>query len=102
VRFNDYLNLLGFAHARRSSSSGQSASPLRNICHCKCSRGLTSTSKAEFVAKLNVSIQEADESSLWLELLTEDCGVAQSLVAPALQETNELIAILTTIVKRST
>lgn len=29
----------------------------------------------EFVAKLGGALQETDETSLWLELLREDCGI---------------------------
>lgn len=34
-----------------------------------------SRSEAEFISKLEVLLQEAHESALWLELLQEDCGV---------------------------
>jgi four helix bundle protein len=47
----------------------------------------------EFVAKLNISLQEADESALWLELLKEDCGIGTAQIDPLLDETNQLIAI---------
>src|SRR5437868_12689565 len=32
-------------------------------------------SVSEFVSKLEVCVQEADESDLWLQLLRDDCGV---------------------------
>lgn len=50
-------------------------------------------SHAEFTSKLEVCLQEADESDLWLELLRDDCGVPAQLVDPVLQETRELVAI---------
>lgn len=56
---------------------------------------------SEFVSKLEVSIQEADEADLWLELLRDDCGIQDRKVADLLAETNELIAIFITMVKRS-
>jgi four helix bundle protein len=56
---------------------------------------------AEFVSKLETCIQEADESDLWLELLRDDCGVTTDELADVLAETNELISILVTIVKRT-
>ena len=33
---------------------------------------------AEFASKLEVWVQEADESDLWLEPLREDCGIKNS------------------------
>ena len=56
---------------------------------------------AEFVSKLDTCLQEADESDLWLELLRDDCGISTRDHAALLTETNELIAIFVTIVKRS-
>lgn len=58
-------------------------------------------SDAEFVSKLGGALQEADESMLWLELLNEECGIADELIKPLLNESNELIAIMTTMKKRS-
>ena len=58
-------------------------------------------SDAEFCSKLGGALQEADESQLWLELLKEDCDVAGEQIEHLLRETNELIAILVTIVSRT-
>ena len=55
----------------------------------------------EFISKLETCIQEADESDLWLELLRDDCGVGGDRVENLLIETNELISIFVTMVKRS-
>ena len=35
-------------------------------------------SDAEFISKLGGSIQEADESALWLELLREECAIGRN------------------------
>jgi four helix bundle protein len=51
-------------------------------------------SKAEFIAKLGVVIEEADESGYWLELIIEAGLVAKHRVEPLLTETNELLAIM--------
>jgi len=56
---------------------------------------------AEFISKLEVCIQEADETDLWLELLRADCGIQDKRIDQLLTETNELISIFITIVKRS-
>ena len=58
-------------------------------------------SVAEFSSKLGGALQEADESMLWLELLNEECGIADDLTHPLLKESNELISIMTTMKKRS-
>ena len=50
-------------------------------------------SKADFIAKLGVVLEEADESLYWLEILAETQIVKPELVAPLLKEANELVAI---------
>ena len=55
----------------------------------------------EFVSKLGGSLQEADESQLWLELLEEDCGVRDGLLGSLHREAGELMAILVTIINRT-
>lgn len=58
-------------------------------------------SDAEFVSKLGGALQECDEAQLWLELLLEECGAPGDLVSPLLAESNELIAIMTTMVRKT-
>jgi four helix bundle protein len=58
-------------------------------------------SGAEFVSKLGGAIQEADESSLWLELLREDCDVPAAIIRPMETEASELIAIMTAMINRT-
>lgn len=55
-------------------------------------------SDAEFCSKLDGLLQEADEAQLWLELLIEDCGVHDECAKKLHKETDELLAIFTTIV----
>jgi len=55
----------------------------------------------EFVSKLEICIQEADETDLWLELLRDDCGINDYKITDLLTETNELISIFITMVKRT-
>ena len=43
--------------------------------------------------------QEADESSLWLELLYDDCGIRSDDLNWLLKESDELIAIFVTMSK---
>ena len=47
-------------------------------------------SKAEFIAKLGIVEEEADESAYWLELIIEGALLNAPLVQPLLDEANEL------------
>jgi len=51
-------------------------------------------SRAEFVAKLCIVIEEADECCYWLELVIEADLLPQDLVEPLLREANEIVAIM--------
>lgn len=58
-------------------------------------------SPEEFVAKIELCTQEADESQLWLELLRDDCLIPPKVVEPIWQEADELISIFVTMAKRT-
>ena len=50
-------------------------------------------SRREFVAKMGIVEEEADETTFWLELL-DDCALAPTaLIAPLTRESGELLAI---------
>jgi four helix bundle protein len=57
-----------------------------------------SESRADFVHKLGIAQKEARESVFWLRLLRESQIVPASRLSPLLRETEELVAILTSIV----
>lgn len=58
-------------------------------------------SKMEFVAKVGDCLKELEETSYWFELLA-DSGIVQAADIKAVHgECNELLAILTTISKRT-
>lgn len=57
--------------------------------------------EAEFISKLGGAVQEADESQLWLELLDEECRIDHQAVDALHAEAGELIAIFTTIMRRT-
>ena len=50
-------------------------------------------SKAEFIAKIGIVVEEADETVLWLELLVDTNIVPENRMASLLSESNELLAI---------
>jgi four helix bundle protein len=58
-------------------------------------------SDAEFIAKIELCAQEADETELWLELLREDCNVPAIQIDPVWKEADELIAIFVTMSKNT-
>lgn len=51
-------------------------------------------SKAEFIAKLGIVEEEADESAFWLELIIEGSLLKAELVQPLLDEAHELTRIV--------
>ena len=51
-------------------------------------------SRAEFVAKLGVVEEEADESAYWMDLIIEGELLKQKQVEPLLNEANELAKIM--------
>jgi four helix bundle protein len=51
-------------------------------------------SKAEFIAKLGIVEEEADESMYWIELLIEGNIIKSSKLKPLHDEANQLVAII--------
>ncbi len=50
-------------------------------------------SKASFVAKLSIVLEETDESAFWLEFIIDEDLLKRKRVEPLLKEANELTAI---------
>jgi four helix bundle protein len=50
-------------------------------------------STADFVSKLGIVLEEADETLFWLELLIESGAAHPDKTAPLLKEANELVSI---------
>jgi len=50
-------------------------------------------SRAEFLAKLSIVIEEADESAFWLELLVDAGLISESKLRDLKSEANQLVAI---------
>ena len=51
-------------------------------------------SRAEFIAKIGVVEEEADETALWLELIIADKLVPEKKILPLLYEASELVAVM--------
>ena len=53
-------------------------------------------SRAEFIAKIGIVEEEADESAFWLELIIEGAFLKESRVRPLLDEASEITKIMAT------
>ncbi|MFD2201932.1 four helix bundle protein [Shivajiella indica] len=60
---------------------------------------LRGRSKAEFISKIGIVEEEADETVYWLELLEESKIIEQEVIHPLLDEANQLTAIFTSMGK---
>ena len=58
-------------------------------------------SRADFISKISIACKEARETQYWLRLLAAAEVVPDSRLADLTDESNQLVAILTTIVKNS-
>ena len=56
-------------------------------------------SDAEFLAKLGIVEEEADETCYWLEVIVESELIKAALVQPLLEEANEIVAMIVTMRK---
>ena len=79
---NEEARVLGKQLLRSATSVGAN---YRGACR--------SRSRAEFIAKLGVVLEEADETVFWLELLFEADIVGQARLAPLIKEAEELTSI---------
>jgi four helix bundle protein len=56
-------------------------------------------SRAEFIAKLGIVLEEADETVFWLELMRDASIFPQQKLNDLVQEANELVSIFVTSVR---
>lgn len=78
----DEARIIGKQILRSGTSVGAN---YRAVCRAR--------STAEFIAKIGVVVEEADETVFWLELLIETEIVPEKQLCSLLQEANELLAI---------
>jgi len=81
-------NTLGHQLLRSGTSVGTN---YRAACRGK--------SKADFIAKAGICLEEADESSYWFELLQEAGIFPAERLKDLMKEANELVAIFTATIK---
>ncbi len=58
-------------------------------------------SKRDFVHKYGIALKEARESQYWLKLLAKSGPISSTKLTPLIKETDEIIAIITAIVKKT-
>lgn len=66
-------------------SSTSTASNYRSAC--------VAQSKASFISKLSIALEEADETFFWLEFIIDEKLLKSKLVEPLLNEARELTSI---------
>ena len=99
-RFIDYaVRIIKLSEALPETKAGKhvstqilrsGASPAPNYGEAQ-----SAESKADFVHKLKVALKELRETEIWLKIIAKAKMIkSASLVAPLLQETDKLIAIL--------
>ena len=85
-------NVTGYELAKQLiRSSGSVGANYRAACRAK--------STADFIYKIEIVIEEADESIYWLEVITEVNLLAAQLTTPLIKESNELVSIFVATVK---
>ena len=79
---NNETKVIGTQLLRCSTSVGAN---YRSACMAR--------SQADFVSKIGIACEEADESAYWMELLVETGHISNDHVTPLIKEANELVAI---------
>ncbi len=62
---------------------------------------LAGISRRDFTAKMSIASKEAHETHYWLRLIQDSESIASNTVLPMLRDVEELLRILTAIVKTS-
>lgn len=81
-------NVIGNQLLRSGTSVGAN---YRSACRAR--------SKPDFISKASISIEEADESIYWMEMLIEAEIMPKEKLAAMIKECDEIVAILTASVK---
>ena len=71
-----------------------------SIC-ANVEEGQAGQSRADFLNKLSIACKEARETHYWLRLLAASKVIPEPRLAELLDEANQLIAILTTIIRKT-
>lgn len=63
--------------------------------------GEQAESKSDFIHKLSISLKEANETDYWIELLYKSDYIIESQYASLTSDLNEILRLLTSIIKSS-
>ncbi|HZT57242.1 MAG TPA: four helix bundle protein [Pyrinomonadaceae bacterium] len=77
----------------------QTTVTLRHVRWRKLQGECRAKSPADFIAKMGIVEEEADESIYWIELLIESGLVKRSLVDELLDEANQIVAIVVSSIR---
>ena len=97
------VNLCKFL--RENGGTGYDLS--KQLIRCRTSIGANveeaqnAESKADFIHKMSISLKEARETNYWLKILIATEKKLEQRLIPLLNESNELISIVHTIIKNS-
>jgi len=87
-----YTDALGVMRKQEFRACTSVASNFRATCRARSQR--------ELFSKLCTVVEEADESSFWLEMLTDAGYLLPEEVAEVLQESNEILMVMSAYKKR--
>jgi four helix bundle protein len=87
---NEEARIIGKQFIRSALSVGAN---YRAVCRAR--------SKAEFFAKLSITVEEADEVLYWLEILIEANILSENTISHFMIEAKEILAVLSTTRKNS-
>jgi len=99
ICFKNYQTLPAIAQKRRSTGDWKTGFTQWNIGRRPISRSLPGKSPADFISKMEGSLQELDETAYWPELLIEANIVTIEKLGDLQKETDELTAIFVASVK---
>ena len=92
------LNVIEFVNTMPKTSSGQILG--KQLLRAATSVGANyrasckSRSRAEFIAKIGIVEEEADECCYWLELILESKHANETIIKPLINEANAITAIM--------
>ncbi|MFH0923430.1 MAG: four helix bundle protein [Candidatus Falkowbacteria bacterium] len=92
------LRVIKLVNALPSNTTGWAIG--KQLIRCGTSVGANyratcrSRSGVEFIAKIGIVVEEADESVYWLEIIIESGLMKKEFIEPLLKEANEITAIM--------
>ena len=85
-------NFTGKTIAAQIARSGSSVAA--NLRAADCTRR-----KSEFLAKMQIAYEEADETLFWLEMCVEAECISERKVGGLMREANEIVSVIVSIIK---